>query len=179
MEALVTKVFLDGYKYVADSTRNSAIWPQFVSEAQLLDVKIQIGDGLLNELVTQFIAGTLTALNNTLLDGGNYTYNSKVYLFQGLKAAIMYYAFGRFTNRVPFNYTALGVVKKESDFSDPASDKAIQRLETESRLTADAIMCENILYLNRHTADYPLWRVYGCGYRAGCKDKRPFKMIGD
>jgi len=159
----------------------AAIWPQFVSEAQQLDVKKQIGDGLLNELITQAstLPITLSVLNTTLLNGGSYTYNSRTYLFQGLKAAIIYYAFGRFTNRVPFNYTANGVVIKESDFSNPASDKSIQRLETEARLTADAIMCENILYLNRHTADYPLWRIYGCGYHAGCRDKRPFKMIGD
>jgi len=179
MTPLVTKVNLDVYKYVADSVKNSASWPQFVSEAQLLDVKIQIGDALLNELAVQMAGGTLTADNLVLLDGGSYTYLTRTYMFQGLRAAIIYYAFGRFTNRTPFNYTAAGIVVKDSDFSTPASDKAIQRMETESRLTADAIMCEVILFLNRNYTLYPLWADFGCGGKF-CNDARGvFKVIGD
>ena len=179
MTALVTKADLDNYKYVADSIKSAAVWPQFVSEAQLLDVKRQIGDGLLNELVTQFVAGTLTANNTALLNGGTYVYLTKTYLFQGLKAAIIYYAFGRFTNRTPYNYTAAGITVKDSDLSTPASDKAIQRLETEARLTADAIMCEVILYLNRNYTLYPLWADFGCGGRNCNESRGNFMVIGD
>ena len=180
MTALVTKTDLDGYKYVADSVKNSTSWPQFVSEAQLLDVKLQIGDPLFNELETQFIAGTLTADNDTLLDGGTYTYLTYTYMFQGLKAAIIYYAFARFTNRTPFNYTAAGIVVKESDFSTPVTDKVVQRLETEARLTADAIMCEVILYLNRNYLLYPLWAsFFRCSGKFCNDDRGVFKVIGD
>jgi len=179
MTALVTLADAQAYKYIADSIKNSAVWPQFVSEAQLLDVKIQIGDALLNELVTQFDAGTLTADNLTLLNGGSYVYLTRTYLFQGLKAAILYYAFGRFTNRTPYNYTAAGITIKDSDLSTPASDKTIQRMETEARLTADAIMCEVILFLNRNYTLYPLWADFGCGGKI-CDDSRGvFKVIGD
>ena len=78
MIALVTKADLDNYKYIADSVKNSTSWPQFVSEAQLFDVKNWLGDCLLNELTTQ--ASTLpysfSTENQTLLDGGTYTYLS-------------------------------------------------------------------------------------------------------
>jgi len=181
MIAFVTKTDLDNYKYVADSVKNSTSWPQFVSEAQLLDIKRQISDGLFIELTAQLstLPTTVSAANKKLLDGGTYTYLSRDYVFQGLKAAIIYYAFGRFTNRTSFNYTAAGIVLKNSDYSTPASDKHIQRLETESRLTADAIMCEVITFLNRNKADYPLWAnsSYGCG--SYCSDNRPFKVVGD
>ena len=40
MTALVTLTDLQAYKHVADSVKNSTQWPQFVSEAQLFDVKI-------------------------------------------------------------------------------------------------------------------------------------------
>jgi hypothetical protein len=180
MTNLVTKADLDLYRYVADSVKNSTSWPQFVEDAQNFDIKVWLTDGLLNELVAQVstLPITLTALNQFLLDGGSYVYDSKTYLLQGLKKCIIYYAFARFTNRISFNYTAAGVVMKDSDFSTPVSDKVIQRLETESRLMADAIKCEIITYLNRNYTLYPLWAdICKCG--SICSDSRPFTVLGE
>ena len=110
MIAFVTLDDLQGLKYIADSVKNSDSWPQFVSESQLLDVKVWLGDALLNEIAEQLSTSptSVSTANQALLDGGSYTYNSKTYLFQGLKAAIIYYAFARFTNRTAYNYTAPG-----------------------------------------------------------------------
>lgn len=178
MTPLVVLNDLLNYKYISDSVRNSDIWGDFVSEAQLLDVKPWLSDALLNELATQKATDpeTLTAANLTLLNGGSYTYLTKTYLFAGLKAVIIYYAFARFTNRMPFNYTAAGIVKKDSDFSTPATDKDIQRLETESRLTADALKDEVILFLNRNKTTYPLW-VSNCLIYS--TRSRPFTVYGE
>lgn len=181
MIALVTKTDLDQYKYIADSVKNSVTWPQFVSEAQMFDVKIWLSDALLNELITQ--AGPPAAFtpdNTKLLDGGSYVYQTHTYLFQGLRAAIIYYAFARFTNRTAFNYTAAGIVVKDSDLSTPISDKIMQRLETEARLTAEAIKCEVITFLNRNYLLYPLWHDHMCGCAANCQDGRGiFRVVGD
>lgn len=177
MISLVTKTDLDQYKYVADSVKNSVTWPQFVSEAQMFDVKFWLGDGLLDELINQSPVFTLD--NSILLNGGSYVHDSKTYLFQGLKAAIIYYAFARFTNRAQFNYTAAGIVIKDSDLSTPISDKIMQRLETEARLTAEAIKCEVILFLDRNHVLYPLWD-HDCECGSRCNDNRGiFKVIGD
>jgi hypothetical protein len=177
MYQLVNKDDLDEYKYVADSVKNTETWPQFVSEAQMLDVKNWLGDALLLEIVgqAQTSPSSLTAKNELLLNGGSYEYGGRNYHFQGLKAAIIYYAFGRFTNRSSVNYTAAGIVIKESDFSNPVSDKMVQRLETEARLTAEAIRDEVVRFLNRKKDDYPLWR--GC-YNSQDRT-RTFKVIGD
>lgn len=176
MTPLVTKADLDNYKYVADSVKNAAAWPQFVSEAQLLDVKVWLGDGLLNELIEQSETSpeSLTTLNETLLNGGTYTYQSKKYIFQGLKATIMYYAFARFTSRQPYNYTAAGITVKDTDFSTQASDKAVQRLATEAMLTAASLRDEVVLYLRRNASNYPLFRCSSKGDRP-----RTFFVIGD
>lgn len=179
MTPFVTKADLDGYKYIADSVKNSTTWPQFVSEAQLLDVKSWITDALLLELETQTVTPPYSAANQILMDGGTYVYLSKTYLFQGLKACIIYYAFARFTNRTAFNYTAAGIVIKDSDLSTPITDKQMQRLETEARLTADAIKCEIITYLNRNYTLYPLWSDKACGCGSGCSASRPFTVLGD
>jgi len=178
MIALVVKADLDDYKYIADSVKNSTSWPQFVSEAQMLDVKPWLSDALLLEIVGEFTTPPISAANQTLLDGGTYTYQTRDYFFQGLKACIMYYAFARFTNRTAYNYTAAGIVIKDSDLSTPVGDKIIQRMETEARLTAEAIKCEIVVYLNRNHTLYPLWEDRGCGC-GSCTDNRPFIVVGD
>lgn len=182
MISLVTKADLDLYKYIADSVKNSTSWPQFVSEAQMLDVKIWLTDALLMELITEASSGpppVFSPQNLVLLNGGAYSYQSRSYHFQGLKSAIIYYSFARFTNRTPYNYTAAGIVLKDSDLSTPVGDKIIQRLETEARLTAEAIKCEVIAYLNRNHTLYPLWEDKGCGCGSWCSDNRPFRVVGD
>jgi hypothetical protein len=179
MTVFVTKADLDKYKYIADSVKNSVSWPQFVSEAQLLDIKNWITDALLIELENETLVPPYSLANQILMDGGTYVYQSKAYLFQGLKACIIYYAFARFTNRTAFNYTAAGIVIKDSDLSTPITDKQMQRLETEARLTADAIKCEIITYLNRNYTLYPLWADKACSCGSSCSDSRPFIVMGD
>lgn len=176
MTPLVTKADLDGYKYVADSVKNSAVWPHFVSEAQLFDVKHWLGDALLNEIIQQYETSpsSLSTENEKLLAGGVYTYNSKSYFFQGLRACIIYYAFARFTSRQPYNYTAAGITVKDTDFSTPASDKAVQRLTSEAFLQAASIKEEVQLFLQRNADDYPL---YSCSTTQG--RPRTFFVIGD
>jgi hypothetical protein len=178
MTPLISFSDIENLKYIADSVRNSGVWSQFVVEAQMLDVKQWLGDAFLNELMSQKATDpeTLTTANLNLLNGGSYVYQTKTYLFQGLKTCIAYYAFGRFTNRMPFNYTAAGIVLKDSDLSTPVSDKVVQRLETEARLTADAIKEETILFLNRNRATYPLWSSSCLVYSTR---NRFFKAVGD
>lgn len=179
MIALVTLSDIQDLKYICDSVKNSVSWPQFVSEAQLIDVKAWLGDALFCELEDQTTTPPYSAANTVLLNGGKYTYLSQTYRFQGLRNCIAYYAFARFTNRTVFNYTAAGIVIKDSDLSTPITDKQMQRLETEARLTADAIKCEIITYLNRNYTLYPLWGNQGCGCGASCSDSRPFIVLGD
>lgn len=176
MTALVTIADLAAYKHIADSVKNAAVWPQFVSEAQLFDVKGWLGDALLAEIVGQVETSptSLSAKNEALLAGGRYTYQGRTAYFQGLRAAIIYYAFGRYTSRQPFNYTAAGITVKDTDFSTPASDKAVQRLATEAALMGASIKDEICLYLRRNSRDYPLFKVSRSGGQA-----RTFSVIGD
>jgi hypothetical protein len=181
MIALVTLADIQELKYICDSVKNNTSWSQFVSEAQQFDVKNWLGDCLLNELATQAatLPVTFSPANLTLLNGGSYIYLDQTYLFQGLRNCIAYYAFARFTNRTAFNYTAAGIVVKESDYSTPITDKVMQRLETEARLMAEAIKCEIVAYLNRNSDSYPCWTSNGCGCACGCNDNRPFRVVGD
>ncbi len=176
MTSLVTLSDLAAYKYIQDSIKNSATWSLSVSEAQQLDVKIWLGDSLLNELISQFSTSpeSLTALNNTLLNGGTYVYQSNTYLFQGLKAVIIYYAWGRFISRAPFNFTQAGITIKDSDLSTPATTKDVQRLSTEAMLTASSLRDEVVLYLKRNATSYPLYNSANRPIRP-----RTFYIMGD
>ena len=177
MYQLVNKSDLNDYKYMADSVKNVAVWPQYVSEAQLFDVKQWLGDTLLNEIITQSQTSpsSVSVLNQKLLDGGSYVSNGNTYTFQGLKAAIIYYAFARFTSKSIYNYTQAGITVKDSDLSTPASDKAIQRLQTENYLMAETIKDEIVLYLKRNSSDYPLFN--SCRHIQGRRGS--FIAIGD
>lgn len=176
MTPLITLSDLQQLKHIYDSVRNSIIWPQFVNEAQLFDIKAWLSDALLNELVEQTLPETYSAENKILLDGGSYLYQDKTYLFSGLKACIIYYAFARFTNRSPFNYTVAGIVIKDSDLSTPVTDKVIQRLETEARLMGDSLREETIMYLNRNYTLYPLW---SSGCTRNFQRRQTIQVIGD
>jgi hypothetical protein len=78
-----------------------------------------------------------------------------------------------------YNYTAAGIVIKESDYSTPVGDKITQRLETDSRLKAEAIRDEVVLYLCRFYESYPLWRNGNCGCGVIENRTRTFKVLGD
>jgi hypothetical protein len=168
MTPLVTIADLAAYKHIADSVKNSIVWPQFGIEAQLFDVKAWLGDALLAEIMdeAQTSPPSLSDKNKALLDGGKYTYSNRTAYFQGLRACIMYYAFGRYTSRQPFNYTAAGITVKDTDFSTPASDKAT--------LMGASIKDEIVLYLRRNSKDYPLLKCTRTGGQA-----RTFNVIGD
>lgn len=68
---------------------------------------------------------TFTHLGNydTLLVGGYYNDNSAY--FPGLIQAVSYLAYSRFVKDQQINVTAFGVVVKNSQFSEPASDAMI------------------------------------------------------
>lgn len=176
MVQLVNKADLGNYKHVADSVKNNAAWEQFVQEAQYLDVKYWLGDVLLSELLTQAneTPPAFSEANTLLLDGGKYTYQSKTYLFQGLKACIVYFAFARFISRTSVNITAAGVTVKESDYSNPANDKTIQRMSSEAFLTATSYREDVQTFLRRNSQNYPLAK---CSTKTG--RPRTFFVIGD
>jgi hypothetical protein len=176
MEALVTLSDLSAYKYVMDSVKNTAVWPQFVDDAQCFDVKPFLGDPLLSELIDQASTSptSFSTANQTLLNGGKYTYELKNYLFRGLKACIIFYAFSRYGSKSPYNHTALGIVQKTSDYSDPVSDKTIQRLSTDDLMIADAIREEILLFLKRNSTTYPLFECANTK-----RQSRTFTVVGD
>jgi hypothetical protein len=173
MKPLLNKTNLGRFRYISDAIKSDSQLDQCITEAQIFDVKKWLGDALLYELVSQYESNNLTALNNTLLEGGNYTVDSTTYTFSGLRACIIYYAWARYIKRDSIKFTATGVVKKDADFSEPATLKELQMLSADATASGDALKLEIMDYLNRKSTDYPLWN---------CRSKtrtKTFKIVGE
>ena len=175
MTNFVTISDLANYRLISDSVKNATMWPMCVQEAQHFDVRPWLGDALMNEIDEQLTTSptSLSTANAALMNGGTYTVDGVNYIFQGLKACIIYYAFARFTTRAPFNYTAAGITVKDTDFSTPASDKSLQRLTTQEYLNATTLRDEVRQFLSRNSTDYPLYKG------TGQTRPRTFQVIGD
>jgi hypothetical protein len=172
MKNWVVKNDFGKYRYMAASINNEHLLDQCVMEAMIYDIQPMLGMALFYEIASQIDADTVTALNGKVLNGSTYTYNDETISFQGVKAALCYYSFARYTKRSGVHFTATGVVNKTSDFSEPISDKTRQRLSSDDTALADALKLEVIDYLNRTAASYPLWV---------CKTKKrtsTFRAIG-
>lgn len=129
----------------------------FLMEAQLLDVRPWLGDALLLELVNQRRSGTLTPDNELLLEGGVYTYNGNSCYLVGLITCICYYAMARSDNQGTARFTQFGMVQKESDFSQPLTDKRISEIRASNIDSAEAFKQDCIAMLRRRADKYPLF----------------------
>jgi hypothetical protein len=173
MKPLLNKTNFGKFRYISESIRNEAHLDQCITEAQIFDVKKWLGDALLNELITQYTGNNITTANQLLLDGGDYLCDSLTYTFSGLRACIIYYAWSRYIKRDQVKFTATGIVRKDGEFSEPATLKDLQMLSSDATANADALKLEVIDFLNRNKENYPLWK---------CTSKRrtaTFKIIGE
>jgi hypothetical protein len=84
----------------------------FIPEAELLDVKDQIGEQLYISILEE--AGTTY---NEFLTGGVYEVADKKYIFKGLKSAIAYFVYCRLIKNSDGQLTRFGFVAKDTDVS--------------------------------------------------------------
>ena len=156
---------------MADSIKSEQLLDQCVKEAMFFDIQKFLGQTLFYEVALEVDENDISALNLTLLNGGEYTYSDYTYYFQGLKACLAYYAFARYTKRTGVHYTQTGVVTKSDDYSEPVSDKTRSRMANDDYALAEGLRLEIIDYLNRNYTDYPLWTC-------ATKKRTTFRAIG-
>ncbi len=182
MDNWISKSDFSAYRYLQESIKSEKLLDSCIKEAMLFDVSPLLGPPLFYEIANQINQSSFNAsppvselseANAKLLDGGSYTHNNKTIMFQGLKAALVYYAFARYTKRDGVHFTNSGPVIKANDFSEPISDRTRLRVSADDQAIADALRLEVIDFLNRNSADYPLWV---CTTK---KRKSQFKIIGN
>lgn len=118
--------------------------------AQQLYIEPIIGSGIFSELQTQIAAGSLTALNTTLLT----TY---------IQPALEYWTLHELVEPMTYKFQNKNVAKKNSDNSNPIELNEIIHLKNKFKNIAEYKTNKIKLYLIENDTDYPLYGNPGNG----------------
>lgn len=141
--------YLKSFSIINDNTDMKVITP-LIEKIQDQRIQTAIGSGLYNQLKTQITAGTVTSLNETLLDD----YIIKAMIWWVMYEAPMVFVF-RFMNK--------GVMVKNSDNSTPANLAEIDRLRDGFKNDAEWYTNRIVKYLQENANSYPLYDNPGDG----------------
>jgi hypothetical protein len=119
-----------------------AIW-----DTQELTIQDIIGTPLYTQLKEQTIAGSVTALNTTLIDN---------YIAPCLANYTMYAAMPHMT----FKFRNKSVMTDRSDFSDPVDFQSYLHLRDTFKIKAEKYAVKIEEYLCANSVDYPLYTNY-------------------
>ena len=121
-----------------------------IAIAQDLYILPKIGSGIYDELSTQIGAGTLTALNTTLL--GTY-----------ILPAMRYWVLYELIEPMTYKFVNKSVVKKNSENSTPISFEEVTALKDKFRNIAEWHIERMKNYLIQNQSSYPLYYSPGNG----------------
>jgi hypothetical protein len=110
------------------------------------EMRIQpiVGTDLFRELESQIVSGSVTPLNTTLLD-------------EYLRPAIREWVYFELPNVLAFKYMNKGMVRRNSQESDPMDMAEIKRLIAKTQNDAEWYSERATRYLCQNRADYPLF----------------------
>lgn len=118
--------------------------------AQQLWMEPIIGSGIYSELQTQINAGTLTALNTTLLTSY-------------IQPAMEYWTLHELVEPMTYKFQNKNVAKKNSDNSNPIDLDEVVHLKNKFKNIAEYRTERIRLYLIENSTDYPLYDNPGTG----------------
>lgn len=131
----------------------------YIIEAQNFDLRPVLGEAFFYDI----IVNPTTIPHNTLINGNDYqNSDDKTVHFEGLKAALCYFAYARYIESGGTHSTSYGLVSKTNDYSQPTPDKTIARMVTQARSSAKGYLDDVLKFLSLNADDYPLWKQ-GCG----------------
>jgi hypothetical protein len=136
------------------SSVNEADLSNRIREAELFDLKPQIGKELYEDLVS------------------NPSQGKNPELISFLAPSICYYAYARFlenAQNTPSNY---GFVKKETPYSERVSFKEIKEKASNNRNIAFSLLNGAIDFINKNRSDFPLWKGAPTYKKTGLKIDR-------
>lgn len=123
---------------------------QSILACQDIFVQNIIGTGIYRELKTQVQAGTLTALNETLLN-------------ECLQPAMRYWIMAECVRPLAMRFMNVGLQSKRTEVSNPLSSKELTETENHYRNRAEWYATRTVDYLCEHSNQYPLYLNAGNG----------------
>lgn len=135
-------------------------WQRYINEAQEFDLRPHLGDRFFYDLLANY---STTAYQDLLNGVATYVFETYNYSYQGLKAAICYYAYARYLPDSPFKDTDFGLMRKKNEYSDHVDSKFVKLRQTNAESVAKGYLDQSLLYLRRYaTIDdtkYPIWNL--------------------
>jgi len=163
--SLITLSQIQQYKSITDNLNTVKSLDPYIQEAEQFDLRAFLGEELFLALVEDYEASPslATAIYADLYNGKTYTYSGRTYKHEGLVPVLAYYTFARFAAMSGTHSTKHGFVTKQTDFSEPASEKTIARMIGQAKSSAMVYQDRVRLFLSHNSESYPLW--HGSGKR--------------
>lgn len=129
---------------------------RYIIEAQESELKPKIGNALYNDLLKNSGDANYTAL----LDGEEYTNtNGDLILFNGLRMALIHWAYAKLIQRNQKTLTPTGYVKKTNQYSEQIEYKELSADVQDYMSLANIYWADCVIYLNEKYADFPKWNT--------------------
>ena len=122
-----------------------------IKEAQDIYIQDLIGSDLYNELQTQIVAGSTTALNVTLLD-------------RYIQPCLMHYAVCESALPLTYKFLNKSISTRNADDATPINVQDLNMIEERYRTKAVYYGTRLRNYLKENSSSYPLFENYGTGY---------------
>ena len=154
LDLLIDKSIINNYAQLALNVEERFLTPH-IRAAQNLDIEPSLG----NEFYYDLLQNRDNDNYKALLNGGTYAFDSRTYMFQGLRASIACYAFARYAQSANVVSTPFGMqTKSAQEYATTASNKDVQAVCADARASGMKYLSECLLFLNRNESTYPLWR---------------------
>ena len=148
---LITRNDIAQYRQITDNVNTDKVINEHITDAQFHDVQKLLGSDFYNDLIRNSTGANYVSL----LNEGDYTFNSITYTNVGLKAVIAHYAYSRYILEGSQTDTPFGYVLKTNENSTPVSDASKSSKSKRSQIMAFNYW-ENVKdFLDRNNDDYP------------------------
>lgn len=134
----------------------------YIMEAQEFDLKPCLGDEFYISVLAQKDDNWSDPNYSDLWNGKQYTYNNKEYVFQGMKAALIYWSYARIITNIGQDETAFGVMQKLNDYSQQIDGKQLAMKVKQTLSGAANFKNDFIDFLNRNKELFPIWKENSC-----------------
>lgn len=173
MNPVITVTDIKKYKGITSNLNVEKDLIPHIIEAQEFDIVPMLGQSFWLDIYDDYFSSPSLQKYSDLFNGCRYTVNGETFENPGLEAVIVYHAYARYVAKGNSISTPFGMVQKQNQYSEPLSEKAIQRISEQSRSGAMVYQNRVLRYLNEKSSDYPLFKCSNAKkYRAGIKIKR-------
>ena len=156
-DLIINKGTVQAHLQVAEGV-DKKNFKRFVYEAQFIDLRELMCESFYNDLVSNYT----NSIYQNLLVGGSYTFEDKTYYYEGLEICLSYFAYARFISESNIQSTSFGMVRKNSQESERASQRELEAIAQKNTERALLLFQSTKLFLDRNEETYTFWECNDC-----------------